>query len=375
MRSQTTRGATRRSRRALILFAAADALPMLNLVAMSFHEVDWVDRGIELDWVGLAALRPRSPDDTLFRAGIGNTIIFAVVAVALQMVLGFALALMTTRITRGRVVYRTIFILPILVPGIVIGAIWKLMLNYDFGLINQALAPARDRRRRTGSATAHSRCSRSSSSTSGTGRRSASCCCSPARNRCRRTSTRRREIDGAGGWQELRYVTLPLMVPGDRRHLRLSADPRLQGVRRGLSADRRRPGHGDRGRSASPSTAASSPRTAIGYGSAMSIAMILRRLDAPRHGAVAPARPWSPPHDAARHPAGSPGSPCTARSLLAGVVVFGRSSGHRGRLQDPDRSPHGRSSSSRRCSATSRGAVLQDLGLPAQLPQLPRRRR
>ena len=52
------------------------------------------------------------------------------------MVLGFALALMTAKVTRGRVFYRTVFILPILVPGIVIGAIWKLMYNPDFGIIN-----------------------------------------------------------------------------------------------------------------------------------------------------------------------------------------------------------------------------------------------
>ena len=55
------------------------------------------------------------------------------------MVLGFALALMTTRVTRGRVLYRTVFLLPILVPGIVIGAIWKLMYNFDFGVLNQML--------------------------------------------------------------------------------------------------------------------------------------------------------------------------------------------------------------------------------------------
>jgi multiple sugar transport system permease protein len=35
------------------------------------------------------------------------------------------------------VLYRTVFILPILVPGIVIGAIWKLMYNFDFGVLNQ----------------------------------------------------------------------------------------------------------------------------------------------------------------------------------------------------------------------------------------------
>ena len=42
---------------------------------------------------------------------------FALAAVGVQMVLGFALALMTTKVTRGRVFYRTVFILPILVPG------------------------------------------------------------------------------------------------------------------------------------------------------------------------------------------------------------------------------------------------------------------
>ena len=53
----------------------------------------------------------------------------------------------------------------------------------------------------------------SSSSTSGTGRRSASCCCWPASNRCRRISTRRPRSTALRAWQELRYVTLPLMAP------------------------------------------------------------------------------------------------------------------------------------------------------------------
>ena len=54
------------------------------------------------------------------------------------MLCGFVLALLCTGVTRGRLLYRTIFILPILVPGIV-GAIWKLLLNFDFGLVNQAI--------------------------------------------------------------------------------------------------------------------------------------------------------------------------------------------------------------------------------------------
>ena len=76
------------------------------------------------------------------------------------MMLGFALALLTTKVARGRVVYRTVFILPILVPGIVIGAIWKLMYNFDFGVLNQIARRASACGPSTGSATPRPRCSR-----------------------------------------------------------------------------------------------------------------------------------------------------------------------------------------------------------------------
>ena len=78
--------------------------------------------------------------DALFQASIRNTLIFAIVAVGIQMVLGFALALLTSSIVHGRVVYRTIFLLPILIPGIIIGAIWKLMFSFEFGVLNQIVA-------------------------------------------------------------------------------------------------------------------------------------------------------------------------------------------------------------------------------------------
>jgi multiple sugar transport system permease protein len=123
---------------AIVLFAVLTILPLANLLALSFNDVEWLNRKAVWDWVGLdnyAAL----PEDNLLRAGLLNTLIFAVVAVALQMLIGFVLALLTTQITRGRTFYRTVFILPILVPGIIIGAIWKLMYSYDFGVINAAL--------------------------------------------------------------------------------------------------------------------------------------------------------------------------------------------------------------------------------------------
>jgi multiple sugar transport system permease protein len=123
---------------AILFFALLTFLPLANLVALSFHDLEWIDGKAVWDWVGVENFLAL-PEDNLLRAGILNTVIFAVVAVALQMIIGFFLAHWTTQVTRGRLFYRTIFILPILVPGIIIGAIWKLMYSYDFGVINMAL--------------------------------------------------------------------------------------------------------------------------------------------------------------------------------------------------------------------------------------------
>jgi multiple sugar transport system permease protein len=123
---------------ALALFGAVAIVPMAELIALSVNRIDWIGGQAHWTYVGLAQYAAVL-NDTLFRAGIFNTVLFALGAVALQMVLGFSLALLTTKVTRGRVFYRAVFILPILIPGIVIGAIWKLMYNFDFGVLNQLL--------------------------------------------------------------------------------------------------------------------------------------------------------------------------------------------------------------------------------------------
>jgi len=123
---------------ALAMMLAMSVLPLANLFAISFFEIRWSGGSAIWSPAGLTHYRAL-PADPLFRAGLVNTTIFALGAVVGQMILGFVLALLVSRVTRGRVLYRAIFILPILIPGIVIGAIWKLMLNYDFGLANQVI--------------------------------------------------------------------------------------------------------------------------------------------------------------------------------------------------------------------------------------------
>jgi len=132
---------------AAAIYLGLALIPIANLVAMSVHEIRWAEGVSRWTAIGLRHYRELL-GDPLFAAGLRNTALFAVLAVGAEMLLGFFLALWVSRVGRGQVVYRTLFLLPVLLPGIVIGAIWKLMYNADFGVVNQLLGlvglPGRD---------------------------------------------------------------------------------------------------------------------------------------------------------------------------------------------------------------------------------------
>jgi multiple sugar transport system permease protein len=123
---------------AFLFLILLSALPLFNLIALSFSDVKWVDGTAQWTWVGLENYLALG-SDSLFKAGILNTVILVFVATTAQVSIGLALALACSRLGRRSQAYRTLFLLPILIPGIVIGAIWRLMYNSQFGIINQML--------------------------------------------------------------------------------------------------------------------------------------------------------------------------------------------------------------------------------------------
>ena len=123
---------------ALLLFLALTVYPTLRLLQMSVSKVSF-EGGIERmafdPLANIALLRA----DPVLRPAILNTLVFVAGSVSVEMVLGLALAIAVSRIGRGKSLVRTIMILPILVPPVAIGSMWKLIYNYDFGVINQAV--------------------------------------------------------------------------------------------------------------------------------------------------------------------------------------------------------------------------------------------
>lgn len=67
--------------------------------------------------------------DNIFLHAMWFTALFTIVTVILINVLGFFAALLLTKKIRGRNIFRTVFFMPNLIGGIILGYVWMLLLN------------------------------------------------------------------------------------------------------------------------------------------------------------------------------------------------------------------------------------------------------
>lgn len=111
---------------ALLSIVAVALFPLLYTLWESLHLHD-----LRMPWrgrpfVGLANYAEALSDERFWGA-LGNTALFAVVTVALELVLGLALALLLHGTFRGRGLARTLSILPWALPTVVVAVIWRFL--------------------------------------------------------------------------------------------------------------------------------------------------------------------------------------------------------------------------------------------------------
>jgi multiple sugar transport system permease protein len=122
----------------VLILAFLALYPFFMAVFMSLHE--WSLAGQGQEWVGAANFVGLLGEDR-FLGALRNTAIFTGVSVTLELVLGVGLALYLRSLTRTwRPVFRTIFIVPMVMTPIATALLWRFMLNSDFGVINWVIA-------------------------------------------------------------------------------------------------------------------------------------------------------------------------------------------------------------------------------------------
>ena len=120
----------------LICFALAFLIPFVMGFGLSFTNFTTV---LDAQFVGFQNYFKAFSEDNDFLYAIGRTVVFTIVCVVLINLFGFALALVLTRKMRGTNVFRTIFFMPNLIGGIVLGYIWQLIFNGILANFGQTL--------------------------------------------------------------------------------------------------------------------------------------------------------------------------------------------------------------------------------------------
>jgi raffinose/stachyose/melibiose transport system permease protein len=110
----------------LIAFVVAFFIPFLLGIYLSFTKFTTVTNA---KWAGVSNyIRAFTENNNFVNATI-FTVKFALVSVVLINLLAFGLALLLTRKMRGENGFRTVFFMPNLIGGIVLGYIWLLIIN------------------------------------------------------------------------------------------------------------------------------------------------------------------------------------------------------------------------------------------------------
>ncbi len=84
----------------------------------------------------------RLASDTFFLSALAHTFIYAAIALTFEFLLGLGLAVLLDRPLRGRSLFRSALLIPMMLPPVVVGVVWRLMLNPDFGAVNGTLKGA-----------------------------------------------------------------------------------------------------------------------------------------------------------------------------------------------------------------------------------------
>jgi multiple sugar transport system permease protein len=112
-------------------------LPLAYALNVSFHFADLTRGGIG-EFVGLDNYRSVLADAD-FWASVVVTLKFTVAAVALEMVLGIAIAFLIHGATVGKGLIRSLMVLPLATSAAVTGLFWRYLYDTQFGLMNYFL--------------------------------------------------------------------------------------------------------------------------------------------------------------------------------------------------------------------------------------------
>jgi ABC-type sugar transport system permease subunit len=121
---------------AFIVYTAFVIVPTISSVYLSFTSWDGISP--KINYIGFDNFVEIIKSPRVHNA-LKNTMIIAVALVLLENIVALALAVLVDQVRWFKNFFRSIFYFPVLMSGIIMGFIWMIILNYNFGVMNQLL--------------------------------------------------------------------------------------------------------------------------------------------------------------------------------------------------------------------------------------------
>jgi multiple sugar transport system permease protein len=118
---------------ALVVLLSLSIYPLIYSITISLQ----TETAAGLKW-GVSNFT-RLISDAFFLTAMAHTFIYAAVALVFEFLIGLSLALLLNSQIRGRTLFRAALLVPMMLPTVVVGVVWRLMLNPNFGAINGTL--------------------------------------------------------------------------------------------------------------------------------------------------------------------------------------------------------------------------------------------
>jgi multiple sugar transport system permease protein len=118
---------------------AVVGIPVAYSLYLSFHQWKLTTFQKGVPFVGLDNYI-QAINDSGFWHSLQLTVGFLVAALVIEVVLGIGLAMLLEQAFKGRRTVLILLLLPMFVTNVVIGLIWRILLSYDFGVLNWLLS-------------------------------------------------------------------------------------------------------------------------------------------------------------------------------------------------------------------------------------------
>jgi multiple sugar transport system permease protein len=119
----------------LVLIAVVIMFPLLYSFYLSLQDFD-LSVGPDANFVGIRNYGEALLRDGRFVGSIWNTAIIIAPALVLELLLGLALALLLSRVVRGRPIITALLAIPAMVSPVMAAMAWRMMFGVKYGAIN-----------------------------------------------------------------------------------------------------------------------------------------------------------------------------------------------------------------------------------------------